>query len=414
MSTDSTYVYIHISGNFVPAGILKITYNDQSYFSEFSYGRKFLTRKDAIPVDPVQLPLTAQEFKTQGLFRAFQDAMPDGWGMHLLDRAAEEFGYNPREIDYLTVLDQENRIGALAFGPDLNGPQAYTPNWRPAIIPGEHLDLGAMLTTVDKIYNEEELNPNEQRFLIRGSSVGGAQPKAAVEYEGSKWIAKFSRELESWPTCRIELAAMRMASKCSIRTPQAKVIEINNRDIFLIKRFDREPVNSRIHFVSAMTLTGANSMTEGSYGDIARAMRKYIAIEFLANDLEELFRRMVFNILCNNHDDHLKNHGFLYDSLSGMWRLSPAYDIVPQPQMRSDGKSYLTLAVGKQGRLATLENAISRCEDFGLHKDKGLKIINQLTEYVGQNWKNENIKAGVSQKKIMSLQQAYKATNILK
>ncbi|MBI9113343.1 type II toxin-antitoxin system HipA family toxin [Maridesulfovibrio ferrireducens] len=412
MSIDSTYVYIHINGEFVPVGILKITHNDQSHFSEFNYGRKYLTRNDAIPVDPIQLPLTAQKFQTQGIFGAFQDAMPDGWGTHLLDRAAEEFGYKPKEIDYLTVLDQDNRTGALAFGPDLNGPQAYTPKWRPQIIPGESLNLTEMLETADKIFNDDELNPNQKRFLIRGSSVGGAQPKAAVDYEGRKWIAKFSRELEFWPTCRIELAAMRMAAQCSIRVPQCKIIEINKRDIFLIERFDRKTDNSRIHFISAMTLTGAKSMTEGTYGDIARAMRKYIAIKYLDKDLEEMFRRMVFNILCNNHDDHLKNHGFLYDSQSGMWRLSPAYDIVPQPQMRSDDKSYLTLAIGSQGHLATLENALSRCEDFRLQRNKGTTIVEQMAKYVKENWKNENIKAGVSKTKIYSVQQAYKAAEI--
>jgi len=161
-----------------------------------------------------------------------------------------------------------------------------------------------------------------------------------------------------------------------------------------------------------MTLTGAKSMTEGSYGDIARAMRKYITVEYLEADLEEMFRRMVFNILCNNHDDHLKNHGFLYDSPSGMWRLSPAYDIVPQPQMLSGDKSYLTLSIGSQGRLASLENALSRCEDFGLHKDKAAKITAQMTAHVQQNWEIENKKAGVPEGKINSVQQAYTIDNL--
>ena len=163
---------------------------------------------------------------------------------------------SPSEFDYLTVLNQEDRIGALAFGPDLSGPRPAKPAWRPEEIPGDRLDLGGMLRDVDAVLNHEDLPVAQRRFLIRGSSVGGAQPKAAIEYEGRPWIAKFSRELEQWPTCRIELAAMRLAAMCGIRVPECRVVDVGGRDVFLIARFDRDrnpPI--RHHFLSAMTLT---------------------------------------------------------------------------------------------------------------------------------------------------------------
>jgi len=409
MPTDKTYVYLHLDGEFVPAGLLTMRQDGREAVSTFAYGRRYLERSDTVPVDPLQLPLGRTEYHAGGVFRAFQDASPDGWGRHLLDRAAERDGVVPSEFDYLTVLNQEDRIGALAFGPDLNGPRPATPLWRPREIPGDSLDLAAMLRDVDAVLNHEALPTDQRRFLIRGSSVGGAQPKAAVAYEERPWIAKFSRELEQWPTCRIELAAMRLAAKCGIRVPECRLVDVGGRDVFLVARFDRDRTPPmRHHFLSAMTLIGSDDMTDGTYGDIALAIRRFGVAEHLKADLEELFRRMVFNILCNNWDDHLKNHGFLYDKASGSWRLSPAYDIVPQPRRDGVDASRLTLGIGRQGRVATIENALSRCADFDLDEPKAREIAHGMTTLVRENWRGENEMTGVPDAKIRLIEEAYR------
>jgi serine/threonine-protein kinase HipA len=418
MPTDQTYVYIHLSasGQFVPAGILDISQDAGGVISLFRYGHRYLDRPDAIPLDPLQLPLTTQPVQTTGLFGAFQDASPDSWGRHLLDRAAEEYGVRPTEFDYLTVLDQDTRIGALAFGPDLQGPRPHIPLWRPEIVDGDRLDLVGMLKAVDAILNEEQLPPQFRRFLLRGSSVGGAKPKAAVDYKGRLWIAKFSETLDNWPTCRAEMAAMHLAEKCAIRVPLCQVISIRGRDVFLIERFDRYGEHNnplRHHFVSAMTLIGAKDMAKGSYGDIARAIRRFGAANTMQQDLTELFRRMVFNILCNNSDDHLRNHGFLFDPKSGMWRLSPVYDLVPQPQWDQDGTGRLTLGVGQQGALATLDNALSRTADFGLKKEAAQRIVIDMTGTIRMHWQEEHIKAGVPRDKLPALHRSYRLAESL-
>jgi serine/threonine-protein kinase HipA len=414
MPADRTYVYIHLpaSGQFVPAGILNITEDAGGVTSEFRYGHRYLERTDAVPVDPLQLPLTTQTFQTSGLFGAFQDASPDSWGRHLLDRAAEEYGVKPTEFDYLTVLDQDTRIGALAFGPDLEGPRPHKPFWRPDTVDGDRLDLAGMLEAVDAILTEKKLPPGLRRFLLRGSSVGGAKPKAAVDYQGRFWIAKFSEALDNWPTCRAEMAAMYLAGRCGIRVPLCQVISIGGRDIFLIERFDRYGDHAyplRHHFVSAMTLTGSGDMMKGSYGDIARAIRRFGPADTLQQDLTELFRRMVFNILCNNHDDHLRNHGFLYDAGSRMWRLSPVYDLVPQPQWEEDGQNRLTLSVGRQGVLATIENTLSRTADFGLKRGAAEKIVLEMAETIKLHWQEEHEQAGVPEDKQQALRRSYRA-----
>lgn len=414
MPANRTYVYIHLpaAGQFVPAGILDISQENAGVLSEFRYGHRYLERTDAIPIDPRQLPLTAQTFQTIGLFGAFQDASPDSWGRHLLDRAAEEFGAKPTEFDYLTVLDQDTRIGALAFGPDLQGPRPYRPPWRPETPIGDRLDLAGMFEAVDLILTDGKLPPQFRRFLLRGSSVGGAKPKAAIDYQDRLWIAKFSEVLDNWPTCRAEMAAMQLAGKCGIRVPPCQVITVHDRDIFLIERFDRSCDHSkplRRHFVSAMTLIGAKEMTKGSYGDIARAIRRFGPVDTLQADLNELFRRMVFNILCNNHDDHLRNHGFLFDNQSRAWRLSPVYDLVPQPRWDLDEPGRLTLAVGQQGTLATIDNALSRTADFGLQDREAEAVIQHMLETLRKNWSEVHEQSGLPVSKLAGLRRSYQA-----
>jgi len=329
-----------------------------------------------------------------------------------LDRAAEDDGVVPTEFEYLTVQDQKNRIGAIAFGPDLNGPRPTAPSWRPKEIPGEQLNFAEMIEAVDKVLNHEDLAPQHRRFLNRGSSVGGAQPKALVDYEGKKWIAKFSRELEQWPTCRIEMAAMKLAAKCGIRVPFCEVLDIGGRDVFLIERFDRTEEGRREHFLSSMTLIGSDHMERGAYGDIAMAIRKFGDSKHVKQDLEELFRRMVFNILVNNWDDHLRNHGFLYDLKSKLWRLSPAYDIVPQPQRDGNDASKLTLNLGSKGAQATIQNALSRCGEYSLSEPDAKAIAENMVMTVQSEWEQENIKAGVPREKVRLVQEAYRAALI--
>ncbi|MFI3270622.1 MAG: type II toxin-antitoxin system HipA family toxin [Pseudomonadota bacterium] len=405
---NTTYVYLHTQYGFEPVGILTMQQANRDSISTFAYGRRYLEKSHAVAIDPVQLPLLPDAFHTKGVFRAFQDASPDAWGRHLLDRAAEEHGLIPTEFDYLTAQNQSLRIGAMRFGADLMGPSMARPSWRPPVIAGEHLNLEQMLASVDAILDNEEFAPHYHRFLDRGSSVGGAQPKALTDYNGRNCIAKFSQALEAWPTCRTELAAMRLAARCGITVPYCEVVNVGGRDVFLIERFDRQGQKPR-HFLSAMTLIGSDTMTQGSYSDIAMVIRKYSNPNAIQNELEELFRRMVFNVLVNNYDDHLRNHGFLYDTVSQFWSLSPAYDIVPQPLRDESSISTLTLTVGKYGKQASLDNALSEYSIYGLTRDKAKCIVQDMVSIVREHWKEENYTAGVSYDKLQSVRVAYRA-----
>jgi serine/threonine-protein kinase HipA len=390
-----TYVYIQLNGEFIPAGFLEMYGQGRESFAAFQYGTRYLAREDAISIDPTSLPLQEGRFLTNTgvkmLFGGIRDASPDDWGRHILDNIKD--GNILTEFDYLTSSNVD-RVGALAFGPDLSGPQRVFPfNVSKEDLYGDSLNLEQMILFADLIESETQLPPEQKRFLIRGSSLGGAQPKSSTVYEGKQWIVKFSKKYDSWSTCRVENATMTLARLCGLNVPETKTMTIVNRDIFLIERFDRLG-KSRTPFISARTLLGIQSESgdqDRSYQEIAEQFRIHGDINHLHDDLEELYKRMVFNVLCNNFDDHLRNHGFLYQG-SG-WRLSPAYDVVAQPEGVNQKQLYLN--IGDKGRRATIKNALTQTEPFGLNHEGALSIVNNMASIVKNNWQSVFKECGV-------------------
>lgn len=393
MRKREAFVHMHRSGQFVLAGRIMVTEDGRFSTCAFQYANSYLARTDAVPVDPALLPLqeaTRRIFEGPAggeLFGGISDACPDSWGRHVLDTAASGMGIPLTPFDYMLYSGPE-RIGALGFSeqPDLL-PFAHQPSWASGL-PGAELNLEELLQAADAVDMVEELVPRYRRFFVRGSSLGGARPKAAVELDGKAWIAKFGQEREAVPTCRLEHGVMQLARLCGIETPQTRLVRVlGNRDILLVERFDRD-AGKRVPFVSARTLTGMTETTSlgASYADIAVAMRKHCRTDDLNKDLTALYTRMVFNMCCNNSDDHLRNHGFSYhDTRKSGWKLSPAYDVVPQPLMDED-TPMLHLAAGPQGRRATLKNAIMGCGAFGLSREEASNIAANVKNVVAQNW----------------------------
>ena len=407
--TNETYVFIHLDGEWLPCGFLTIQEDGRRIVSTFQYGLKYLERDNAVPVDPVSLPLSRGTFTSTDkapIFGAIRDASPDGWGRHLLERAAEPNA--PSEFEYLTALPVEDRIGALGFGENLEtGPAPIVPDWKTKPIYGAELSLEEMIEAADQVGRVEALSPRHRRFLLRGSSIGGAQPKASTSYEEKEWIVKFSKQYDAWHTCRIENANMRLAEECGIRVPETRTLTVAGRDVFLIRRFDRDASPARMHFISAASMLATSDLADGSYQEIAVQIKKYGAPGQVKKDLEQLYRRMIFNILCNNSDDHLRNHGFLYEPGHG-WVLSPAYDIVPQPDMGPGEKRQLTLGVGMDGsRTPSLGNAISVCPVFGLSGEDGVKIADSMKNKFLSRWETIYRQHNVPQKDLLILAEAF-------
>jgi len=375
-----------------------MTDEPRNQFATFAYGRRYLERADRIAVDPVALPLheagTSQTFRTEEGFAVFggiRDAAPDGWGQYLMYKAMGD--RLPSEID-LILASGEHRVGALAFGPTPAQPERITP-WGGGPAPGEEFTLAELAEAAERAQHVDELDENLRALLAAGSSLGGARPKAATKIGEQPWIAKFQKRGDSFPECRVELATMRLASECGLDVPPLDFRCVLDRDIYLIERFDRIPHGNwleRRPFASGLTMLGAHEseVSSFSYADLAGAIRQF-GTE-VRQDLHELFRRMLLNILVTNDDDHLRNHGFLFDGEG--WRLSPLYDVVPKPQLGLERR--LVLGVGPEGRAATIENALAGAAVFDLGPDDANAIAEDMSRIVATRWEHLFTEAGIS------------------
>ena len=327
------YVYITLPGETLPvtAGRFTLTTDRAGNpLGRFVYGRRYLARPDAVPFDPVELKLADRTYETtalKGVFGALRDSGPDYWGRRVIEKHAGKPQLS--ELDYL-LHSPDDRAGALGF--ELN----QTPP-APERKFNQTLDLAKLQTIADALVREEDLSADViaaqiEELLLVGTSMGGARPKAVVEDQDGLWLAKFNRPDDRWNSARVEHAMLTLGRSCGLTTAESKVITVADRDVLLVKRFDREQTERgylRARMVSALTLLRTEdshlARDKWSYVLLAEEIRRVSAEP--QKDAPELFRRMTFNALISNIDDHPRNHAILAKKRD--WKLSPAYDLVP-------------------------------------------------------------------------------------
>jgi serine/threonine-protein kinase HipA len=405
---SKTIVFVYLPGELeaVPAGELTLNEIGGEVNSVFVYGKRYVQRPNAISLDPVSLDIrqvagqhNIQPKNNLSLFGAFRDAAPDSFGRRVLEK--ERNVVSLPEIEYL-INAWDDRVGALDFR---EGPTSEAKK-HPY---NQIINLKYLLDCANKIENNEPVAANMLRLFQYGSHMGGARPKAIVEDDEGLWLAKFNSRGDHFTYSNVEKATLTMAKACGLNIPDVKVVDIGTDSVFMIKRFDREKLGkgySRKHFVSALTMLGKDEMEspKSSYAEICQAISKYCIASEVKNMQVELFKRMVMNILVSNLDDHLRNHGFLYEQNG--YVLSPAYDIVPTPQVGFE--RYQHLGVGSQGRLSTLDNALSSHHVFGLSENDAVSIIKQMCKIV-LGWREFYSKEGVSDREISILESAFRA-----
>jgi len=384
MVEQTTFVFMHLANGPVPAGRLRMVTDGRNNYASFAYGNRYRQRLDAVSVDPESLPLdgpSGEILTDEGfdLFNGIRDAAPDGWGRYLMRKAAD--GRELSEFDYL-VASGEHRVGALAFGATVERPKP-TVLGTAEVAHDRPVALAALARAASDIATADTTDPALRALLEAGSSLGGARPKAAVIENGVEWLAKFPAAQDSYDVPRAEHAAMSLARACGLDVPDVDLRLVEGRAVYLIRRFDRDGAR-RVPFASALTLLRAHEIAAGgySYAEVAAQLRKHGSAP--ARDLRELFRRMVFNVLVGNSDDHLRNHGMLFDDKG--WRLSPLYDVVPTPQLGTD--RFLVLALGSAGKRATLANALSGHAAFGLEREEATRAIEEMRLRVASGWEN--------------------------
>lgn len=386
---NECYVYITLPGqtNAVTAGRFVLTVDKRDIpLGRFVYGKRYLERSDAVALDPVELKLTPRVYETRalhGVFGALRDAGPDYWGRRIIERYCGKPSLS--ELDYL-LFAPDDRAGALGFGLNLIPPA-------PKRVFNQTLELSKLQQIADAIINEEELYPDTvsnqiQDLLLMGTSMGGARPKAVVEDEDGLWIAKFNRSDDKWNQARVERAMLVLARRSGLNSADSKVVNIGGHDVLLVKRFDREKKSDgylRARMISALTLLRAEdtyqSRDRWSYISLVEELRRFSAEP--GKDAAELFRRMCFNALISNTDDHPRNHAVIAKEQN--WRLSPAYDLTPSVPISTERRD-LAMICGDQGRFANVHNLFSQHARFLLERGQAEAILAEMESFVKSNW----------------------------
>ena len=388
--------------------------------ASFQYDPDWLASKN-YALEPA-LKLNAGTFHTDNmsLFGSLGDSAPDRWGRILIrrreERQARAARKTPRtltELDFLLGINDEARQGALRFKIQEDGPFLTSPETN-AIPP--LVALPRLLSASERFLESKESDEDLQLLLAPGSSLGGARPKASVYDAGDLSIAKFPRKDDEYQTTLWEAFALTLAKKAGIQVPSWRIEKALNKPVLVLKRFDRQG-QRRIPFLSAMSMLTARDNEQHSYLEIAYAIMQHGAEPL--RDLEELWRRLVFNICISNTDDHLRNHGFLLNNpidsrrqsdgnSSKGWRLSPAYDLNPVP--RQAGPRFLSLAIDTVSREASLETALSVIGEFRLKKEKAMSILGEVQRAVS-GWQSAALSLGISRRETDRMASAFEAIN---
>lgn len=371
-NANEAYVWIWLPNATEPIVSGKIEFHDSQY--DFFYGQSYLYCKEALALSAQNIPLLSGEIFTSpsNLHPIFCDSLPDSWGQRVL---LQKYQKTLSPLDML-LLSSSDRIGALHFQ---KTPDNFTPQYV------NHATLEQLYEASMLIEKGQPLPEDLAIAIIHGTSVGGARPKALLSDDHKKYIAKFSSSTDLYPIVQAEYAAMWLAKKVGIHVAEVSLTEVANKYVLLVERFDRVKVSNswaRKFMVSALTMLGLDEMQGryASYLDLSQLITKMCKNP--KKDQKELFRRMIFNILIGNTDDHAKNHAFFWDGIN--YQLAPAYDICPY--LRIGLEATQAMSVGKFGSYSTLKNALSSSQTFGLSEEEAKTEIENITDGIKQSW----------------------------
>lgn len=379
----------------------------------FEYDKGWLKKTGlTLTLDPELMPYSGRQYPTgKNIFGLFADASPDRWGRVLMNKRerilAEKEGRKPSKLydsDYLLGVYDETRMGGIRFKVNPEGPflsddkETAAPPW-------------ATLCTLEEAsrnFENDETGLTEKwlnQLIKPGSSLGGARPKATVvDTKDQLWIAKFPSKNDENDTGAWEIVAHDLAELCGLNVPEAKLEKFSPLgSTFLIKRFDRLG-SKRVHFASAMTLLGkkdgASAADGSSYLDIAAFIKSYGAQP--KKDLIELWKRIVFNMVVTNTDDHLRNHAFILTDKG--WILSPLYDVTPVPY-----GDELSLNVDEDDNSISIDLAVQTAVKFGISKSDAEAVAEDILQIVRDNWERTAAGYALTHRQIEEMRPAFNA-----
>ncbi|WP_336778346.1 type II toxin-antitoxin system HipA family toxin [Pantoea sp. USHLN256] len=377
------YVWIWLPGETHPVVAGRLETEGDTLL--FNYGRSYLQRENRIPLNPNELPLRTgiipplNGLKIAGCIR---DSAPDAWGRRvIINRRMGRKGANVDTgmLDELTYLMESgsDRIGALDFQ---HSATDYIPR------AAENVSLPELLESADRVEKGVPLTPELDQALFHGTSIGGARPKALIEADGKKYIAKFSASADIWNVVKGEFLAMRLAYFAGLNVAPVKLVKASGRDVIMIERFDREYLSdgwTRKVMLSALTLFELDDMLAryASYETLAEIIRQRFASP--NETLLEMYKRLCFNILCGNTDDHARNHAAFWDGNS--FSLTPAYDICPQG--RAGNEASQAMLISGNNNLSRMTSCLSAAHHFALSRTDAHEQFMMMKTSIESHWR---------------------------
>ncbi|HRK57594.1 MAG TPA: type II toxin-antitoxin system HipA family toxin [Burkholderiaceae bacterium] len=384
---QEAYVWIWLPTAVQPVVAGKLEADDRGNIL-FNYGKSYLQRADehppAMSIYEPELPLKQGALPLlDGLAMpgCIRDAAPDAWGRRVIIH--KKLGRRGKDADTevlseLTYLLESgsDRIGALDF-------QRSSSQYMPRS--ARNVPLEELLDSATRVEQGMPLTPELDQALFHGSSIGGARPKALIEDRGTKYVAKFSSNADLYSVVKAEFIAMRLAVLAGIHVAPVKLVQAANKDVLLVERFDREKtVNgwTRKAMVSALTLFGLDDMMAryASYETLAEMIRH--RFDDPKETLEELFARLVFNILCGNTDDHARNHAAFWNGKT--LRLTPAYDLCPQNRIGHEATQ--AMLISGNNRLSKLKSCLEAAHHFLLSEHEARAMFDRQREAIENHW----------------------------
>jgi len=376
------FVWIWLPGETEPVVAGKL--NKHGPTLVFNYGKSYLKHDNAISIYDMELPLKSGLLPLlNGLSipNCIRDAAPDAWGRRvIINRKMGLKGTNVdnAQLDELTYLLESgsDRIGALDFQ---RSATEYIPR-----SPG-NASLDELLESSERVEKGIPLTPELDQALFHGSSIGGARPKALIEDNNKKYVAKFSSSTDLYSIVKAEFIAMRLASLAGINVASVTLKKASSKDVLLIERFDRIKTENgwqRKSMISALTLFKLDEMMAryASYQDFAEIIR--YRFSNASATLKELFSRITFNILSGNTDDHARNHAAFWDG--EMLSLTPAYDICPQS--RAGNEASQAMLIHENDRMSKLTTCLNTVHHFLLLQEEAVEIIQHQIKTITENW----------------------------
>lgn len=342
---------------------------------QFRYDPAYLSHPQAFALDPFHLPLTAEIFNADrpqsGIHGVFEDSLPDDWGRKIMIRR-HGLGRTEQRAPNLLRCLQGNGLGSLSYKEKAKITKSRTMG---AVRNLQELERLAHIFENDPLL----VSDDELSLLFQaGSSPGGARPKALVKDDDGYYIAKFSSINDSLAVVSLEAAAMELAHRAGIETAETRLVQLATGNCLLVKRFDISNAGGCNHLVSMQTLLKADHFYNLAYGDLAELIRHVSSQP--GQDLQRLYKQMVFNVMIGNTDDHLKNFLMLHDETG--WRLSPAFDLVPNTGFNSEH----VLRIGTSNRVPDIKALLVEACAFGIKRSQQAKEIINVIHTAVSDW----------------------------